>query len=297
MSKNKVAQKTDQRYYTMVYHDFLNSSLLTPSEKMLFIYIKMHTGKNGKSFPSIATLAKEMGVTKKTILRNMDALESKGVIKVEHRKIGNEYTSNLYTIYDMARIWGASTADEVKELTQNSLPYSDKELLDECERRGLIRNEGKEKEPVSSALPSEEKGSVTEVNNNLICNNNDNSEQNSCQPERYKMEDIHGKYDYGILITRADQRDVDAMMHLLYDTLNTTKPTIRVGKENRPVQVVKERIEKLNYEDILFAIDNIGKQKTKISNTRSYKLTALYYAHDDTYDFVKNQVAVDGAAE
>ena len=55
--------------------------------------------KNGKCFPSVGTIAKEINVSKRTILRAIDNLVKDKYIVREQRTIGTgKITSNLYTI-------------------------------------------------------------------------------------------------------------------------------------------------------------------------------------------------------
>ncbi len=65
---------------------------------------------------------------------------------------------------------------------------------------------------------------------------------------------------------------------IIMDTVSSSADTVRVGKENKPREVVKSRFLKLNSEHLEYVYDCLQKNKTKIINIRSWLLTALYNA-------------------
>lgn len=120
MTGGKIKTVTDRGYPVIVYRDFLESSKLTLHEKMLFIHLKMYADKDGKSFPSLATLAKVSGMSKRKVQQCLDSMRVKGVLKIEHREDDVKgHKSNLYTIYDVREFWTQETGKESKsgELT------------------------------------------------------------------------------------------------------------------------------------------------------------------------------------
>ena len=102
-----VETKSDQRLFTMVYHDFLTSKLLNYYEKMIFIMLKKHAdSKTHEAYPSLATISKETGISKRKVQNCLDHMEELKVIKRKRRKTDNgDYTSNLYTLHDYAKLW------------------------------------------------------------------------------------------------------------------------------------------------------------------------------------------------
>lgn len=107
MSKNNIEQVTDQRFFVMVYKDFLYSKRLDFYEKGIFVYLKAHCDKeSGMAFPSLNTLQKETGLSRSKIQKCLASLEEKGIIKVKHRITEEHgYRSNIYT-HMIIRIYG-----------------------------------------------------------------------------------------------------------------------------------------------------------------------------------------------
>lgn len=87
--------------------------------------------------------------------------------------------------------------------------------------------------------------------------------------------------DYGILWADApdyEREDIDEIVALMVDTLLTTAPTVRIGKEDKPAEVVLSQLLKLNSEHISYVRECLQKNTTKVRNIRNYLLTALYNA-------------------
>ncbi len=113
--------------------------------------------------------------------------------------------------------------------------------------------------------------------------------------ETYPLSFVNSWYDYEDLIkmTSSDRKRINLVMNILYDTLNSTKRTIRISGEDKPASVVKGRLLKLNCGDILYALEKYDEQTTKIRNHRAYLLTVLYLAKEQQELDIQNQVQHD----
>ena len=289
MSRSRLKTATDQRAFTMVYNDFLKSKLLTPDERMVYIYLKMHSDNDtGKSFPSLNTLAKETGLSKRTVQRCLQELQSKGTVRVEHRSSEKGTQSNLYTIYDTAEIWNANDITEMQTVVAE---YKENEMIEYLERKGYHITK---KEPASGTDQSSEASTSFDKLNIVLTTNNSTTDATESQ-ERYSMENVRELFDYAVLVNdkKCSTSDLDAVMDILYDTLNSTKQTIRVSGENKPAMVVIGKLMKLTYEEILYSIKKFNERTDRIGNPRAYMLTILYTAREQMNLDVTNQVQHD----
>lgn len=288
MSKSRIKAASDQRAFTMVYNDFLHSNLLEPSEKLLYIYLKMHAGSGtGQSFPSLATLARETGMSKRTVQRWLSEMEDKGVIAIEHRQSSRGNQSNLYTIRDQAKLWNAKDKSEMQSIASGQ---KDEELIEYLKGKGYEIT--KKELPSGTDQSSDEStssklGVVTTIDNSTVTYVE--------SQERYSMDDVKALFDYALLASdkRLNIDDVDAVMQILYDVLNTSKSTIRVAKQNKPAMVVVGKMMKLTSEEIHYAIQKYNSVTEKISNPTAYMLTLLYNAKEQMTLDVTNQVNHD----
>ena len=88
------------------------------------------------------------------------------------------------------------------------------------------------------------------------------------------MENI--EYDY--LCGQYGQERTDEIVEVLLDAVCTTKPYLRVDGEDKPTEVVKNRLLKLDQCHIEYCFDRLDNNTTKIRNIKAYLLTTLYNA-------------------
>ena len=123
------------------------------------------------------------------------------------------------------------------------------------------------------------------------------SNQNPYQPEvveQYPMEYLKELYRANDLIVMGiPDADVEMAMDILYDAVNTTKKTIRVNREDKPSEVVRSRLLKLQCMDIMYAIEQYHKQTTEIRYQKAYMLSILYDARGQGHLDYSNQVQHD----
>ena len=76
----------------------------------------------------------------------------------------------------------------------------------------------------------------------------------------------------------AEDDLLDEIMDLLTDTVTSKKPTIRIGGEDLPTEVVRSRLLKLDASHVEYVLDSLLQNTTKVRNIRAYLLTTLYNA-------------------
>ena len=292
MAQNKIQSATDQRKFTIIYNDFLESNLLNKHEKLIFIALKRFSNnETAQSYPSYKRLHEMTGISIRWIKESLQHMQELGILKIEHRETkvkGHE--SNLYTLYDFAEIWN------VKDDSDNG-SVAQKEQIELAKIKALAKKYGytliKEKEPASSTDQSKD----TELSQNRYKANNDNITGNfkSQAVEHYPLDDIKELIGYDALLDQMPEaeKDIDTFFNLIYDTLNTTKPYIKISGTDKPVEVVRGRLLKLNYEHIAYCIQKYNEQTGKIHNPTAYKLKLLYDSFDQMYSDITNQVMHD----
>lgn len=291
MARKRIKSATDQRPFIMVYQDFLESDLLDNYyQKLVYIYLKKFADSNNQCFPSIKKLSKltKIGATK--IKQTLAELEEKGVISKENRsRSDGGKTSNLYTLYDFAEVWKVGSSEDVAAVAEE---VSEAKMIAELRSKGYTVI--KEKEPDSLSTDQSSNEPSTQLNQFDIVNTTPNSRV-SQEKERYSLEEIKMLYDYEIMITdhKFQIRDIDSVMDILHTTLNTTKETIRIGGEDKPAMVVIAKLMKLDYSEIMYAIDKFQEQTDRIKNPTAYMLTLLYNAKEQMNLDITNQVQHD----
>jgi hypothetical protein len=276
-----------ERKYVKVYHDFLDNSFLTTEEQMIFIVLKSYVDfkeDSGEAYPSMETICKRAKMSEKRARKNINALIKKGIAKKVQRGLTK---TNLYTLSDYATMWTCDNVEDVAAVADNQgvKPLTPAEHIAELERMGYtvqIKEKGLDTEP-------------TKAQHQALDNQNFSKEQNTTdkpksQAERYTMEDIRALYEYDSLIIQYPdkQTDIDIVFDILYDTLNSTKPTIRISGEEKPTMIVISKLMKLQPDDLVYSIDKYHEQTERIKNVKAYLLTVLYGSREQQHLDIMN---------
>ena len=83
------------------------------------------------------------------------------------------------------------------------------------------------------------------------------------------------------------------MLELLVDTICTNRKMIRIAGDDKPAEVVKGRLMKLNSDHIRFVLMCMKENTTQVKNMRQYILAALYNAPLTMYNYYASQVQHD----
>lgn len=284
-----------EREFVKVYKDFLNCKLLTAEEKIIYIALKSFVtyGRDyDEVYPSMETLCSITSMSKPRATRTITSLVKKGIIKKQRRGLTK---ANLYTIVDVPAMWGTDTLEELKSVSESQMSdKTNEELIEELVKRGAITIV-KEKELESEPTKAQTQALLNNQSLNLY---NYITKDQDCQAvERYTMEQIKEYFYYDIMVhdNPYKQKSIDMVMNILYDALNTTKPTIRVSGEDKPSMVVQSKLMKLDSSCIMYAIDKFAENTERVKNPISYMLTILYKSQEQ-YDLdIQNQVSHDMA--
>lgn len=84
------------------------------------------------------------------------------------------------------------------------------------------------------------------------------------------------EYDFLIRNHPHSENDIREIFEVMLDTVCSTKPLIRIGGDDRPAEVVKSQLLKLDYTHIEFVMECMKENTSKVRNIRQYLLTSLY---------------------
>ena len=152
----------------------------------------------------------------------------------------------------------------------------------------------------STGLESEKlRCNNTENNNteftdtNLISSTDQKGKDERSRYRQYFMEELavdimKERYPY-------DQEIIDEILELILDTVCSTRKTIGIAGEQRPVDIVKSRFMKLNSEHLQFVLHGMSDNTTLVKNMKQYLLAALYNAPLTMNNYYKSQVKHDMA--
>ena len=114
---------------------------------------------------------------------------------------------------------------------------------------------------------------------------------------RSYTEIVKENIEYDILLNRNpyDKDRLDGIVDLMLETICTTRPTVRIGREDFPAEVVKSRLLKLDESHIEYVLDSLSKNTTQVRNVRAYLLTTLFRAPTTIDQYYASLVSHDMA--
>lgn len=133
---------------------------------------------------------------------------------------------------------------------------------------------------------SKAQGNNTDIKNTDLSDTNSIFPSENCGKENGN-EEYQQYYQYfyeqlGIEYLQQDYPyDVDRLeniLELVVETVCSKRQIIRIGGDDRPIEVVKSRFMKLNSEHIRYVMDCFKENTIKIRNIRQYMLASLYNA-------------------
>lgn len=247
MSRDSIVRGTRQEPFVMVYHYMLESNILTDSEFIIYLKLLKYCNSEKQCFPSLNKLAKDIKKSKMQVTRLLKSLEEKGFLIVERRKNDKgSYTSNLYTVLDYKELFIPEKKESLASETDQSTQQSNLE-------------------------------------NSYLSNTDDTAKQNRSQYTSiaFTREMLNDIYDYEIMINdNPEFADLlDSFIEIILETLNSNSETIRVNKQDIPIEAVKSRLIKLRYPHLIYVADEISKRNEIIKNKRAYIITSLYNSY------------------
>ena len=266
----------DARSFTMVYNDFFRmpQKIISYYDKLVFIAIKSHAGLSGSSFPSINLLHRETGISRQKIQDSVAHLEELGFLRKEKRQstVNRGNISNLYTIYETEEMCRAGTPEAVKKAAETS---EEDKAIETLRRLGYTVTPpgGKEKEQSDVGASDRSDDKIDSLPESYL-----NLSHEKLQAEKYTLDQIREMMHYDLMVSdNPDQREfIDAAIHVIYTAVNTSKPTLRVGQEDKPSSVVISQLLKLDHIKIMDCIDSIFQAGKPIQNPEAYLRTTLY---------------------
>lgn len=110
---------------------------------------------------------------------------------------------------------------------------------------------------------------------------------------------IKTNIDYDVLLIDhpADRELIDSYVELMAEVCASKRQTVRISREDLPVEVVRSRFLKLTGEHIGYVLDCMKKTTSSISNIKAYLLAALYNAPLTMEQYYASLVSKDFAAQ
>ena len=100
-------------------------------------------------------------------------------------------------------------------------------------------------------------------------------------------------FDSLITSNPEDEELLREMLELLVDTVCSNRKMIRIAGDDKPFEVVKGRLMKLDSDHIRFVLMCMKENTTQVRNMRQYLLATLYNAPLTMYNYYASRVQHD----
>lgn len=253
---------------------------------------------------SYRQIENQFGVSKKQARLALDFLCDKGVVKKhlrdENTKDGMKLHNNMYLELVPEKLKEITYAHRSSEgVSLKAPPY-----VSEDNTMVSSKTEGDDFQGTTSTENTTE--ITTKEYNNHINLKTDGSfyvrGPSECRGKAVKQmneitayrEVIKENIDYENLranqSSEAEQKRIDEIYEIICDVVCSNKETIRVGGEDKSLEVVKSVFLKLNDDHISYVTECLDKTYTDIGNIRSYLITALYRSIQTAENFNNQKV-------
>ena len=142
------------------------------------------------------------------------------------------------------------------------------------------RNRGKNDSGEQDA--AKQRGNKTEWNNTEMSETDPFfSEKGDGVDERTRLEEYFSQSLEIELLLRLCPDDEDTIyqiVDLLVDTCSTKRKVLRIAGDDKPAEVVRSRLKKLNADHIRFVLDSLAENTAPVRNMKQYLLAMLYNA-------------------
>ena len=251
--------------YTVMSNVHLRDGALTLKAKGLLSLILSLPDDWHYSINGLATLTKEGRAGVMSCLKELEAAGyiSRHQLRSENGRMGQ----NEYVIYEEPRPPQSGNPTTVNPTTEK--PYTEEPSAE-----------------TRTQLSTEEQ--ITEKQNTDSSKYRFNSFRDAAEISAEEMRKEREAYrqlileniEYDILCQDRKLRrdDLDEIVEIMVDTVCANQPFIRVSGEDKPAEVVKSRLLKLDSGHIQFVLDCLSENTTKVRNIRQYLLAALYNA-------------------
>ena len=233
---------------------------------------------------TIENIMEDLGCSRGTCIKILGELDSKngiGLIEKKRQGLGKPdiiYVKNFVVVEETNHISNnRSTKSELLEVQNLEFKKSKNETSGSAEIE-LVE--------VQTLEPNKKKNNNTELNQNKSINLSVHTSENeigSDGMDRITMlknqikENI--EYEYFVQTCGVGERELfEELYEIICDVILSKRKTVRVGGEEYPAEIVKDRFLKLDYSHVQYVMECLSNTTTKIKNIRTYIITTLYNA-------------------
>ena len=124
------------------------------------------------------------------------------------------------------------------------------------------------------------------------------SEESDGMSKRAQLEEYFSQsleVDLLLRLCPDDEDTIYQIVDLLVDTCSTKRKMLRIAGDDKPAEVVRSRLKKLNADHIRFVLDSLAENTAPVRNMKQYLLAMLYNAPTTMNLYYQNKTNHDFA--
>ena len=124
------------------------------------------------------------------------------------------------------------------------------------------------------------------------------SEEAAEMSKRTQLEEYFSQsleVDFLLRLCPDDEDTIYQIVDLLVDTCSTKRKMLRIAGDDKPAEVVRSRLKKLNADHIRFVLDSLAENTAPVRNMKQYLLAMLYNAPTTMNLYYQNKTNHDFA--
>lgn len=239
---------------------------------------------------SYQQLSDQFGISKRDATNAVVELEKIGVIRRVFRslEIGGQLVPNILFL-DL----------DVEILEQLTYPERDVEIRSLQGKSGLPQQEkegypkwGRGVTEISETVPPQIVGRATQKGETNTKNSNkEYMTQTPIVTYQKTVAKIKQQISYDALKNDYPYDDrIDEIVGIMADVVSSKAESIRVNKENKPMEIVRAQFSKLNMQHVKYVLRCMEEANTKARNIRAVLITALYNSANTMSSYYENLV-------
>ncbi|MGX8715733.1 MAG: DUF6017 domain-containing protein [Lachnospiraceae bacterium] len=207
----------------------------------------------------IAEVMEEMNCGKNKAVQLLDELEQKGLVERKRQGLGKPNLIYVKSFFRMVDNFGERNFLKFENQTSGGSKIKPQE--------------------VSESNPTNTNNKKTDMNHtdlSFLPGRESKRSDAYAQYEDYFREEL----EIPILIqgNRTEKETLEGILDLLAETCSSKRKTIRIAGDDKPLEIVKSRLMKLNSLHIEYVLDCLKENTTYVRDMKQYLLTTLFNA-------------------
>lgn len=289
----------------------MTDTRLTIEAKAIYAYLCSYAGKGTTAFPTVSKILYDMQISKPRYYNHIKLLKEYGYVEVKKNSNNSgKFCNNIYKLNEIIK--PCPKNNTTVKSSKNTFPYFKTTVnLNTVEvatnnnnnknnnfKNNSIKSESKS---MSAKVEKEQKKDVTltrqdtstndilkkDIKREAVKNTTDQSRNSKmashqmCDNYNTYLEIVKSNIKFDEVFGQNKHKEcptelVEEIVYCICDVITTNSPTVRIGKEMKSRNLVKDTYLKINNYDIEHFIKRFNNVKNGIKHMHSYIKTSLY---------------------